>query len=231
MGDFLIDGNQIQCLNDSSCPYTSICYFPDSSNPTQGLCGCNAEWGEIGSKCDKPGVGTIYRIAAYSFLTSLAILLMLFIAYELYWLHVSKILQKLDARVTTFISCMISLAGMISYFLFGIYMAQHPMDIMNTQQNAAPIKKRPYEVSRSISLGVLAFFFIAGILNVSVLWLEIAIASKKFQRISSSQISKKYRIALLVFDVLLGIGIVVLLWLNGAAATAAAIGALVIIVM
>lgn len=42
MENYVVDGIQIPCVDDTACPYSSICYFPDKMNPKQGVCGCDA---------------------------------------------------------------------------------------------------------------------------------------------------------------------------------------------
>lgn len=230
MNDFIIDGKQIPCMNDTSCPYTSICYYPFPSTPTKGLCGCNAGWGEIGDRCDQPGTATIYRLIVYSILCGLSFIFTIYIIYELYRLYFIHGNKTLNARSTTLISCMFCLAGMAAYFLLGIHITQHPNEDVDSVQTTI-IKKRAYEAERSIALAIMAVFFIAGILNVSLLWLEVAIASKKFKRITSSHLSRRYRIALFLFDFGIGVGTTISIWLGGQSGTIAALGALVIIIM
>lgn len=68
-------------------------------------------------------------------------------------------------------------------------------------------KKRPAGIGRNLGVSGAAFFLVAASLNVSILWLEVAIASKKFKKINNPQLSKKYQLAVIIFDVVAAISI------------------------
>lgn len=57
-------------------------------------------------------------------------------------------------------------------------------------------------------------FLVAGLLNVSVLWLEVAIASKKFKIIANPQISKNYQKGIIIFDIIFVVLATIINWLN-----------------
>lgn len=259
MSNYLVDGKQIACSDDTTCPYSSICYFPDKTNPTQGLCGCdagkwsnsidhrvlfplmllknkmtkfmifkiNVEWGNIGPHCDEPSAQTRYKTSGYSIIIGACSILIFFILNDLWQLHKTTGIKKLEARVTSFLACIVSLAGLIAYCSYGMYMLYHPNNIsaMTTGQS---LKKRDGVLGRSVALMVFIFFFVAAVLNVSILWLEVAIKSRRFKFISNPQLSYRYRIVVFLFDLALGVAVIVMNWVAGSASNVG-VGAMVFI--
>lgn len=208
-----VNGTIIPCVNDLICPYSSICYYFDRANPTLGQCGCNIESGEIGLHCDEPGRMSIYRYITVAIAMIASIVVFFLSVKEAYILYTQSNVRKLEVKMTTLVECALCELFLFLYSLFGLLNLIYP--------NAPPIfdlaigkKKRYYTPPRNAFLAAFVFFNIAAMLNISVLWLEVAIASKKFRRFNNNQISGKYQKFIFAIDVIAAIIIGVINWFS-----------------
>lgn len=211
--DFIVDGKIINCISDKDCPYSSVCYYFNPSNITNGQCGCSLEYGDIGALCNQQSAMTYTRVALMAIASFLAFMVVVYIIYELFKIHADSGLKKLDVKVTTLIECALYELFVIIFNIGGILTLVHhePVPIVDSVTGR---KKRSFFLMRNAGTAGLVLFLVAGLLNVSVLWLEVAIASKKFKKISNPQVSKSYQKVILVFDIIFVVLAIVLNWFN-----------------
>lgn len=199
--DYTVDSKIIACQSDKDCPYSSICYYFNASNLLVGQCGCSLENGDIGVKCNGQSTMTYTRIFLMSVATFVALLMSVYIIKELWKTHLDFGLKKLDVKITTLIGCLLYEIFIIIFNVGGILtlISHDPFPVID---GVTGKKMRQYYLVRNVGTAGFVLFLIAGLLNVSVLWLEIVISSRKFKKISNPQISKNYQKAILIFDLI-----------------------------
>lgn len=207
--DALYNYTLINCKNDTACPGSSLCFFFNKTNPALGVCSCNAELGDTGDLCNELSTYSYVRLSTMISLSFISVLILIYIFYEILVLDHSKI-KRFDVKVTSLIECILALLFLIIYKSIGIFWVFSP-DLAAIDESTGK-KKRPLSIVRNIGLSGFAFFLIAATLNVSTLWLEVAIASKKFKKINNPQLSKKYQFAVSIFDAFVVISNALINW-------------------
>lgn len=187
------------CSVDIDCPGVSVCYFFNKTNPNQGYCSCNVEQGSKGLLCDQISPGGYARIVSLSFVLVFAIIAIVVIFYQLLVLNKIKKINIFDVRITSLLMLLISLIFISTYHAVILYWTLYP-ELSFEEDKLTGKKRRPLSQFRMISLGLNSFFYITASLNISILWLEVAIASKRFKRINKPQLSTNYRYIVFFID-------------------------------
>ena len=60
-----MNSSVIECIDDRSCPYSSICYVNTTWAPDQGVCGCDSTYGEVGNDCSGISAFKAMKISQY----------------------------------------------------------------------------------------------------------------------------------------------------------------------
>lgn len=212
--DIYVNGTIIPCKTDLDCPLTAICYNNSRISVEVGQCGCDYDYGDVGDLCNQRSSMTYFILGWFSFFIVISTLSFLFALYEIFMIQrTGERLSFLNVKTTTLIACMLTYASFILYAGSGIVILLNPQAAPMSEQTAVT-KKRSLAYLRTAGLALYSFFLITSLLNVSILWLEVAIASKKFQRVLSPQVSKNYRYAVATFDVVACIAVAAVSWFN-----------------
>lgn len=207
------NGTVHDCVLDIDCPGTSICYYVIKELPKQGYCSCSVEFGNKGLLCDQSSKGGYAKMTTVSLDIIMASVIFLYVTFQLIQSIFFRKIKLTDVRITSLFLCWIALIMFNVYLAVGMYWVSNPTTPF-VPEVATGKKRRDYSELRNISLSLYAFFFVAAALNVSILWLEVAIASKKFIRISGPQVSTKYRNSILIFDACVILAISLVNWFS-----------------
>lgn len=199
------------CNYEIDCPGNSACYYIDKTNPTKGYCGCNVEQGNQGLLCDQINLLGYGRIVILSLDVAFSFLVFLVVIYQLFLLMKAKKISVFDVRTTSLLMCGISLVLICIYAAILLYWMLFP-NLPFVKDEITKYKRRPFTEIISISLSVGLFFYATASLNISILWLEVAIVSKRFQRINRPQLSKNYRYAVFALDCLFALVAGFVIW-------------------
>lgn len=225
------NGSIYSCTVDIDCPGVSVCFFINKSNTTQGYCSCNIEQGSKGLLCDQISMSGYARIIGYFVDLAFTIFVILVIFCLLILLMKTKRIAFFDVRITSLLMCGISLLFLCCYISVGLYWGLHPI-LPHEDDKLTGKKRKPFSELRNFSLGIFIFFYITAALNISILWLEVAIASKRFRRIEAPQLSKNYRYILFVVDFIIAITIGLTNWFaSSIASTVAAFFCVLVLVL
>ena len=207
--DSLYNYTLIDCLRDSDCPGSSLCFYLNNTNPKMGFCCCNSELGDTGDLCNELSNYSYLRLSVMSGVFFVVFCIFCYIFYQLLIIDRTKI-KRFDVKVTTLIECIFALSFLMLYEAAGILWILSPNS--TTIDEVSGRKKRPAGIGRNLGVSGAAFFLVAASLNVSILWLEVAIASKRFKKINNPQLSKKYQLAVSIFDVIAVLSIALINW-------------------
>lgn len=211
--DIYVNGTIIPCKNDFDCPFTAVCYNNSRISKYVGQCGCDYEWGEIGNECDQSGPMAYFQLGFFSVFVIISMLSFIYLLKEIWCIHkTEKGLKQLDVKTTSMVACALTYLSFSLYAIGGISIIMDP--VAEKPDGIASTKKRKFSSFRAAFLALFTLFLIATFMNVSILWLEVAIASKKFKRINNPQLSRNYRYAVITFDVLAAIIVACISWYN-----------------
>ena len=177
-----INGSIISpCEQDSDCPSFAVCWKNVTWNQLSSFCGCYYPVGVTGEQCLTPIPGWFGALITIS---SVIILINFVCAFIL--LYIIFLLPQDFRRINAYNSTLIFL--LLGTSLLGAY---HVTLIARTQHAYNP-------AARGFLLGAFFFFITLASLNVSLVWLEIAIQSKKFTARATHNISR-YRNLLFLY--------------------------------
>ena len=218
----------IECKRDSDCPLMSFCYLLTLPSRNFGDCSCDLEYGNTGPLCDQHTSFSYYRYTALSLLIAFSFISFIIILFEAKSIA-NENSNKFDVKFTSLILCSLSEIFFIIYNVGGLLLLSFP----TASSGFDPLgrKRRYYAPVRSVGLAGISIFFSASLLNVSVLWLEVAILSKKFKMIKNPQISKTYQKAIGIFVTIFAVTICALYFINVIFMAAAGAALLLILVI
>lgn len=209
----MYNGSIYTCSKDIDCPGNTLCFFTNKTTPNNGLCGCDVEYGLNGNLCDEVGPMGHARQTTFALNLIMASFIALFVLFEMIRSIFLRSIHPTDVRITSLALCLVGLACFIMYICVGLIWVSTPG--LPLESDAVTGKRRkPYSVARNVGLNGFVFFFVASALNVSILWLEVAIASKSFKTVAGPQLSRHYRIAIASFDVLVVFVLSLVYWFS-----------------
>lgn len=196
---FTVDGTVTHCLNDTACPSISICYKFDPKSSI-GVCGCNYEYGQSGDQCNEKNATGIYRMVVLSLLIAIGMLLLLFNCRELLVMGLQGLLKKFDAKVTTLIATLLTILLGLVRDISGIIVVAFPNKYIVLTSSS---KYRPLIATRVFCASMIFITGVFAIMNIGIVWLNVAIASNKFVMIRNPQISKRFAASVVILAILL----------------------------
>lgn len=197
----------VPCLDDLSCPGNSQCVIENVIlNKTKMICSCGPEWGNGGLLCDEYGAMSYFLMVFHSILVAVFAYIFFLVSSRLIYLKKQNKLSTLNAKATTLILLNLGCVFCLTLHASNVYAYANPNNLILSYDSVFGYRKyTSAKTLRAVSSIIFSFFLISSVLNIGILWLEVAISSNKFQKLNNPQLSSRYATFVAVIDVFLAI--------------------------
>lgn len=196
------------CTIDSTCPGRALCAINTTWSEKAQVCHCYFAMDHIGAQCETVGPygwTSLILNSVFCAIGALGFFYELYLIFRLVWMKqfsinavtISTILNSLGL-----FGCVLQIGG-ITRFVF---------DPMIPNEHGR--KTDTYRLA-IFSISIAFFFSTLAMLNISLVWLEIANNVKRLLPSSSGKMVKKYKTSLILYySIFLGVMIPAMIWMN-----------------
>jgi hypothetical protein len=200
------------CATDGDCPDQSTCILNATWSAFNSMCTCSLTVSRYGDSCDSLTPGGIGVLVLYILAIVIAAIASLLLGYDMYRLFRARVKFSFSALQSTLLFLFIGSMSIQAYLLIGT-IDQTSQNVLALRGDGIYKRSSPVFIASNIFLAVTFFFETLGLLNISLVWVEIANATKTMSHRTQHNI-QRFRWGLAIYYFFFGGAVIVLVALD-----------------